>query len=84
MDKRIIYENELGGIAILTPVLSSELTIEELARKDVPAGVPYKIIDVEEIPTDRTFRNAWEADFSSPDGYGIGHAAWFAEREGNV
>jgi hypothetical protein len=84
MNKRIIYENELGGIAILTPVLSSELTIEELARKDVPAGIPYKIINVEDIPTDRTFRNAWEADFSSPDGYGIGHAAWFAEREGNV
>ena len=81
MDKRIIYENELGGIAILTPVLYSDLTIEELARKDVPAGIPYKIINVEDIPTDRTFRNAWEADFSSPDGYGIGHAAWFAEKE---
>jgi hypothetical protein len=31
-----------------------------VASKDVPAGTPYKIIDVEEVPTDRTFRNAWE------------------------
>jgi hypothetical protein len=84
MNKRIIYENKSGGISVLTPVLSSGLSIEDLARKDVPAGVPYKIVDVTDIPTDRTFRNAWEADFSSPDGYGIGHAAWFAEREGNV
>jgi hypothetical protein len=81
MNKRIIYENKSGGVSVLTPVLSSDLTIEELARKDVPAGIPYKIINVEDIPTDRTFRNAWEADFSSPDGYGIGHAAWFAEKE---
>jgi hypothetical protein len=81
---RIIYPQQNGIVTILTPALNSDLTIEELARKDVPAGIPYKIINVEDIPTDRTFRNAWEADFSSPDGYGIGHAAWFAEREGNV
>ena len=35
------------------------LTIEEIAAKDVPAGVPYKIVDVSEIPEDRTFRGAW-------------------------
>jgi hypothetical protein len=34
--------------------------IEWIAAKDVPKGKPYKIIDVEDIPTDRTFRNAWE------------------------
>ena len=35
-------------------------TIEELAAKDVPSGSQYKIVDVSEIPSDRTFRNAWE------------------------
>ncbi len=25
-----------------------------------PAGKPFKIVDVSEIPSDRTFRNAWE------------------------
>lgn len=78
---RIIFPQQNNIVTILTPAINSEFTIEEIARKDVPAGVPYKIIDVEEIPTDRTFRNAWEADFSSPDGYGIGAAAWFAEKE---
>ena len=33
-----------------------------IALKDVPAGVPFKIVDVSEIPEDRTFRAAWEAD----------------------
>ena len=84
MNLRIIYPQQSGLVSILTPSPESNLTIDEMARKDVPTGVPYKIIDAEDIPTDRTFRNAWEADFSSPDGYGIGQAAWFAEREGNV
>ena len=75
--KRIIYPNDTG-ISILIP--TGELTIEEVARKDVPAGTPYIIVDTEVIPTDREFRGAWEADFSSPDGYGIGAEAWFAEQ----
>jgi len=31
----------------------------ELALKDVPPGVPYEIVDAANIPSDRTFRNAW-------------------------
>lgn len=31
-----------------------------VAAKDVPAGVEYQIVDVSDIPSDRTFRNAWE------------------------
>ena len=31
-----------------------------IAAKDVPAGKPYKIVDVTDIPSDRTFRSAWE------------------------
>ena len=47
----------------------------------MPAGVPYKIVNSEDLPQDHTFFNAWEADFSNPDGYGIGAEAWFAEQE---
>jgi hypothetical protein len=79
MNQRIIYQNNNGGISILTP--TGELAIEEVARKDVPAGVAYKIVDVSDIPEDRTFRNAWEADITEPDGVGIGADAWFAEQE---
>jgi hypothetical protein len=58
MNKRIIYPTPDGGIAIVIP--TGELSIEETIAKDVPEGVPYQIVDVSEIPTDRTFRDAWE------------------------
>ena len=59
MDKRIIYSTDEGGVAIVVPAPECKLTIEELAAKDVPAGKPYKIVDVADIPTDRHWRNAW-------------------------
>jgi hypothetical protein len=62
MNQRIIYPNDDGGVSILipTPEYLAEHTIEELAAKDVPVGKPFKIVDVTDIPTDRTFRDAWE------------------------
>ena len=60
MNQRIIYPNDEGGVSILIPADECGLTIEEIAAKDVPQGKPYKIVDVADIPTDRTFRNAWE------------------------
>jgi len=60
MDKRIIYPNDNGGVVILIPAPECGLTIEEIAAKDVPVGKPYKIINAEDQPTDRTFRDAWE------------------------
>jgi len=60
--KRIIYKQEDGGVAVLvpSPEYLQDHTIEELAAKDVPANTPFEIIDTSDIPTDRTFRNAWE------------------------
>jgi hypothetical protein len=58
MNQRIIYPTD-DGVAIIVPA-DCGLTIEQIADKDVPAGKPYKIVDVADIPTDRTFRNAWE------------------------
>lgn len=60
MSKLIIYPKDDGGVAIVVPAPECGLTIEEIAAKDVPTGKPYKIIDASEVPTDRTFRNAWE------------------------
>ena len=51
---RIIYQNESGGVAVIVPTGSVEL-----ALKDVPEGVPYEIVSAADIPSDRTFRNAW-------------------------
>jgi len=54
---KIIYPTETG-IAIITP--TGELSLEDTAKKDVPAGVAYTIVNDEDVPSDRTFRNAWE------------------------
>jgi hypothetical protein len=60
MNSRIIYPNDDGGVSVIIPAVECGLTIEEIAAKDVPAGKPYKIVDVADIPSDRTFRDAWE------------------------
>ena len=59
MNQRIIYPNDEGGVAVIVPSPNCELTIEQIAAKDVPAGKPFQIVNVEDIPADRTFRNAW-------------------------
>lgn len=59
MNKRIIYETEEGGVAVIIPAPKCGLTTEEIAAKDVPEGVSYHIVDVSEVPSDRTFRGAW-------------------------
>jgi hypothetical protein len=60
MNQRIIYPTD-DGVAIIIPAPEAleTMTIEEIAAKDVPEGKEYHIVDVSEIPTDRTFRNAW-------------------------
>ena len=60
--QRIIYKTDNNGVAVITPTAEwlESHTIEELAEKDVPAGAEFKIVDVKDIPSDRTFRDAWE------------------------
>lgn len=73
MNQRIIYQTDDGGVAVIipSPECLFEHTIEEIALKDVPAGKPFKIVDVTDIPEDRTFRAAWEVDVTTlTDGVG--------------
>lgn len=67
--KLAIFPNE-ETISVLVPAPNSSLSFEEVCAKDVPTGVPYLVIDSSELPVDREFRDAWQADFSNPDGYG--------------
>jgi len=70
MNKRIIYKNTDGSIAIIIPA-DCGLTVEQIAKKDVPTGLSYKIVNVSDISSDRTFRNAWTIDNSElTDGVG--------------
>ena len=66
--KNIIYPID-GEVAVMS-ISDLERPIEEIGKKDVPAGVPFKIIDSEDLPCDWSFSGAWESDFSKPDGYG--------------
>lgn len=70
---KIIYPL-VDTIAVIHP--TGELQIADVARKDVPQGVPYLIVADDAIPSDRTFRAAWEADFSTPDGFGDPDGYW--------
>ena len=60
--KRIIYKQANGTVAIIIPANKETRTVDEIAKKDVPTGLPYKIVDVSEISSDRTFRDAWDID----------------------
>jgi hypothetical protein len=74
MNSRILYPTDDGGVAVIVPAPECGLTIEEIAAKDVPPIVvygpeqtvvsssprPYKIVNIADVPSDRTFRNAWE------------------------
>lgn len=55
MMQRIIYKTEDGGVAVIIPAESVEA-----AMKDIPIGAEYSIVSAADIPSDRTFRNAWE------------------------
>ena len=70
---KIIYKNLNGGVSIITstPESLEYMTIEEIALKDVPTGLPFAIVEDSEIPTDQTFRDAWTVDEATlTDGVG--------------
>lgn len=59
MDERIIYKRDDGGVSVIVPI--GELSVEDTAKKDVPTGKPYGIVDKSELP-DRSMRDAWTVD----------------------
>lgn len=70
---RIIFKNVDNSVGVLIPTNEalSFATIEQIAEKDVPFELPYKIVPISDIPTDRTFREFWEWDNNIvPDGFG--------------
>ena len=65
---RILFIED-GTVTVKIPVLKDinpetgkVWTVEEIAKKDVPTGKKYKIVEDSEIPTDRSFRDAWIVD----------------------
>jgi len=59
---KIIYKTEENAVAVMSASPEWSGSLEELAQKDVPTGLKYKIVEDSVIPSDRSFRNAWEVD----------------------
>ena len=59
---KIIYKAPEGTVSILIPSQEWTGTMEELGKKDVPTGLKFKIVEDSVIPSDGSFRNAWEVD----------------------
>jgi hypothetical protein len=67
---RIIYPNNKGGLSVLIPApkFLAQLELEgteiekliHLADKDLPSGTKYELVSDDYVPSDRSFRMAWE------------------------
>ena len=70
---KIIFKNKDNSVGVITPSQEAldKYGIEAIAKKDVPSGLEYKIVSVDDVPSDRTFRDAWEWDITTiADGVG--------------
>lgn len=82
MDKVILYLDTEGNLVVLYPIPTESLPIEEIAKKDVPENVGYKIVSKSILPKETAFMQAWEYEFTDYDGYGIGQIKWEQMRQG--
>ena len=70
---KIIYTQSNGVLAFVVPALKYLKTLsgteEEkmiyIANKDLPTGTKYEIVADDALPTDKTFRDAWEYESGS-------------------
>jgi hypothetical protein len=59
MSQVVIFRQVNNKVGLLSPVLNTGLTIEEIASKDVPSSCEYQIVNKSDLPTDSTFFNSW-------------------------
>lgn len=72
--KCVLYDRD-GFLSVVSPAAGTDP--HDVALRCVPEGVPYLIVPVSELPTDPAYREAWAADFSEPDGVGVGVENYF-------
>jgi hypothetical protein len=71
MTKAILYNEIDGNLAIIGISPQSTRSVNEIAELSVPTGLPYRIIDAADVPTDKTHRNSWTVDVADlTDGVG--------------
>ena len=47
---KIIFSNGKGGVTVMSPAPDWESRMLELGKKDVPKGLPFKIVEDSDIP----------------------------------
>ena len=70
---RKIYKQSSGICGVLIPAPNFLATLSgteeekliHIANKDLPTGTKYEIVADDYVPSDRTFRNAWEYETGS-------------------
>ena len=58
-DTRFLYTDDNGTLCIVIPADNTDLTLDQIKSKDCPNGKTVYTVNKSEIPTDRSFRNAW-------------------------
>jgi hypothetical protein len=69
MMHRVVIFPTSTGVAVMYPM--GDFSDDDTAKKDVPAGTPYLIVDPQAMPD--------KPDFSKPDGVGLGHDAFMKQ-----
>lgn len=76
---QVVIFPEGDEVRVLYP-RAGRYSIHEIARQHVPPGVPFRIVAIADLPPEANYRSALAANFSSPDGVGVGPEAWRAEQ----
>lgn len=68
---KIIYPTDVGTVAVMAvnPLILEKMTLLDAAKRYVPAGKPFKLVNDADLPEDE-FQEAWIVDFSTRDGTG--------------
>ena len=67
---KIIYPSPSGGVAVAA-VHPKYTDLVAAGKQFVSSGLPFKVINDSDLPSDDTFFDAWEYDFAnSNDGIG--------------
>ena len=63
MNQCIIFFTD-GVLRILLPIVNIDQSLRQIIESDIPKDIEYKIINLNELPKDRTFRDAWKMDLT--------------------
>lgn len=72
----IIFETDTDeGCGVMYPSPESGLSVDDTARKDVPCGKRYIIVDEQDLP-ERKYLSAVQVEFNEEDSRGYGPEVW--------